>query len=43
MMTDKQLLASRSGGRWDKKTDSDHKGKVKNDKKRVRLRENRGL
>jgi hypothetical protein len=43
MMTDKQLLASSSGCRWDKNTDSDRKGIVKDGKKQVRLREDRGL
>jgi hypothetical protein len=43
MTTDKKLLASRSGCRWDKNTDSDRKGIVKNDEKQVRVREDRGL
>jgi hypothetical protein len=43
MTTDKKLLASRSGRRWDKRTDSDRKGIVKDDEKCVRLRKDRGL
>ena len=43
MSTDKQLLASRSGRRWDKNTDSDRKGIGKNDEESVRLRADRGL
>jgi len=43
MTTDKQLLVSRSGRGWENNTDSYRKGIVKDDEKRVRLREDRGL